>query len=318
MPAERGFGAGAGSGIDFTEIGEVSATMFHRVLRDFAVKLFGLVAQIGFNSRLFRRVFLAFYSVYKSRLEAGPVDELRRFVPEGSVVIDVGANVGFFSLRFASWVGPRGEVILLEPEDRNFEALQSLVVREGMIERSRLMKVAAAETSGKAMLKINPQHPGDHKLSLDDTGVPIDTVRLDDLLSDKGRSRPSLIKIDVQGAELSVLRGAPDILRHARPALFVELDEDGLRKFGASVADVLCYLKDFGYDAFWLEKGGKRTAASQSDIATRIAKLGYVDVLFLNADGKSSGQEDVEAGSSFRGSGLRVPGLTGNTDKSKE
>jgi FkbM family methyltransferase len=267
--------------------------MFQKVLRDLAVKLFGVVAEIGFQSSLFRRAFLALYSVYKQYLEAGPVDELRQFVPQGSIVIDVGANVGFFSRRFATWVGPQGEVILLEPEDRNFDALRSMLTREGLIGRSRLMKAAAAETSGKALFNVNPQHPGDHKLSVDDTGVAIDVVRLDDVLAEKRRGIPSLIKIDVQGAELAVLRGAPEILRLARPALFVELDENGLGKFGASVADIFRYLDGFGYDGFWLEKGGKRTAATQDDIAMRIARFGYVDVLFLSA--RDPGQEDVKA-----------------------
>jgi len=266
--------------------------MFQRLLRDLAVRLFGAVAGLGFKSSLFRRTFVALYSLYKQYLEAGPVDELRHFVPEGSVVIDVGANVGFFSRRFATWVGPQGEAILLEPETHNFESLQSMLTREGLKGRSRLMKVAAAETSGKALFKVNPQHPGDHKLSVDDTGIAIDTVRLDELVAEKRTGRPSLIKIDVQGAELAVLRGAPDILRQAGPALFIELDENGLRKFGASVASILHYLDGFGYNAYWLEKGGKRTAASQADIAARIAQLGYVDVLFLIANGEAVRQKN--------------------------
>jgi FkbM family methyltransferase len=262
--------------------------MVQRLLRDLAVKLFGAVAEVGFRSSFFRRTFLALYSVYKHYLEAGPVDELRQFVPDGSVVIDTGANVGFFSQRFAVWVGTQGEAILLEPEDRNFDALRSMLLRKGLIGRTRLIKAAAAETSGKALFKVNPQHPGDHKLSVDDTGVLIDTVRLDELVVDRRDGRPSLIKIDVQGAELAVLHGASDILRQARPALFVELDENGLRKFGASVGEILNYLDGFGYGAFWLEKGGKLTAATQGDITARIARLGYVDVLFLS-NGRSSG-----------------------------
>lgn len=264
--------------------------MFQKLLRDLAVRVFGVVAEFGSRSKLFQRMFLASYSMYKEYLEAGPVDELKQFVPVGSVVIDVGANVGFFSKRFASWVGPQGQVILLEPEDRNFEALQSMLNRDGLIGRARLIKAAASETSGKALLKINPHHPGDHKLSTDDTGVAVETVRLDDLVLDKGAGKPSLIKIDVQGAELIVLRGAPEILKQAKPALFVELDEAGLGKFGASVAQILGYMGSAGYDAYWLRKGGQCTRATESDIVAQISEIGYVDVLFLCSSGRASGR----------------------------
>lgn len=266
--------------------------MFQLLLRNLAVKLFGAVAELGFKSRLFHRGFLSFYSVYKTYLEAGPIDQLRQFVPSGSLVVDVGANVGFFSRRFASWVAAEGKVVVLEPEDRNFEALHSMLIREGLIDRCRLIKAAAAERTGKAQFRINPRHPGDHKLSMDETGIAVDVVRLDDVLPDKRNNSPSLIKIDVQGAELAVLRGAVDVLRRAKPALFVELDEQGLRKFGASVSAVLSFLGEFGYEPFWLEATGGRTAATQRDISARIARLGYVDVLFLVAAEKSHNRED--------------------------
>ncbi|KYG24602.1 hypothetical protein SE92_33770 [Bradyrhizobium sp. AT1] len=272
--------------------------MFQRLLRDLAVKLFGIVGEAGFKSSLFRRVFLTLYSGYKQYLEAGAIDELKQFVAEGSVVIDVGANVGFFSRRFATWVGPRGKVILLEPEEHNFKALQSMIERSGFIGRTRLMKAAAAERTGKALFKVNPRHPGDHKLSADGTGVAVDTVRLDELVVDKHKDRPGLVKIDVQGAELAVLRGAPDILRQAGPALFVELDENGLRKFGASVKDILDYLDGFGYAAFWLEKGGRRTSATDNDIAARIVEFGYVDVLFLLVNSVGASQQSPGDGNS--------------------
>ena len=61
--------------------------------------------------------------IYKQYFEAGPIDRLQEFVPSGSLVIDVGANVGFFSLRFAKWVGKGGKVISIEPEDRNYNRL---------------------------------------------------------------------------------------------------------------------------------------------------------------------------------------------------
>jgi hypothetical protein len=130
-------------------------------------------------------------------------------------------------------------------------------------------------------LEINPLHPADHKLSRDGTGLAVDAVVLDELMSDEGERRLSLIKVDVQGAEMLVLQGAANILRTARPALFIELHEDGLRKFGTSVSEILGHLAECGYEAHWLMRKGPHTRASAAEIHARVAQIGYVDVLFL-------------------------------------
>ena len=114
-------------------------------IRDSAVKLFGLTAKLGLQRiPLFNRAFLALYLIYKEYFEAGPVDRLREFVPAGSLVIDVGANVGFFALRFARWVGNDGKVIAIEPEDRNYIGLTEAIGREGLSSRVDIVKAVAA------------------------------------------------------------------------------------------------------------------------------------------------------------------------------
>src|SRR5665213_2879020 len=104
--------------------------MFQSLVRNSAVRLFGLVANLVQRFPPLNRAFLAFYALYKEYFEAGPIDRLREFVPAGCLVIDVGANVGFFSIRFAKWVGDGGKVISIEPEDRNYSHLLASLQRE--------------------------------------------------------------------------------------------------------------------------------------------------------------------------------------------
>lgn len=258
--------------------------MFQSLVRNTAVKLFGLVAKLELHHLpVLNRVFLVLYAVYKQYFEAGPIDRLREFVPSGSLVIDVGANVGFFSLRFAKWVGDRGKVISIEPEDRNYDSLISALKRKGLLARVEAWKAVASAAPGTTFLEINPLHPADHKLSRDGTGLPVTAVTLDDLVQDKGDLKPSLIKIDVQGAEMLVLEGAAGILIASGPPLFVELQEDGLRKFGTSVTAILAHLSRHGYEAYWLMRTGPHKRASPTEIHARVARIGYVDVLFLKA-----------------------------------
>ncbi|MER9865345.1 FkbM family methyltransferase [Mesorhizobium sp. M0185] len=250
-------------------------------LRDSAIRLYVLTAKLGLQSLpLFHRAYLALYPLYKRYFEAGPIDQLREFVPDGSLVIDVGANVGFFSLRFAEWVGDGGKVIAIEPEDQNYSGLICALERAGLLGRVEALRVVAAAEPGTTFLEINPLYPADHKLSQNGTGVPVTAVTLDGLLADKGPRCPALVKIDVQGAELLTLQGMIEILRFARPALFVELSDQGLNKFGASVLVVLRLLSDNGYEAYWLTRTGRRKA-SQSEIEARTTGTKSADVLFL-------------------------------------
>lgn len=258
----------------------INPRLMEKFLRQSAVWLFAWVTKLGLH-RLpgFDRIFLALYAVYKTRLEAGPIERLREYLPSGSIAIDVGANVGFFTRRFARWVGD-GEVIAIEPEQKNFRALCRTLEQDGLSQRVRTLQAVAAATAGPTHLEINPIHPADHKLSRDGTGVAVDAVRLDDLIDDKGPLRPCLIKIDVQGAEMLVLEGAPEILRIARPVLFIELSE-GLETFGSSTSALLEHLAKLGYEAYWLMREGPHLKASPEEIRSRIERSGYVDVLFL-------------------------------------
>ena len=95
-------------------------------------------------------------------------------------------------------------------------------------------------------LEINPASsrgsqafPGRHRFTRD-------AVTLDELVPDKRYLRPALVKIDVQGAEMLVLKGAASILKNAAPALFIELHEEGLSKFGTSVSAILNHLSNAG------------------------------------------------------------------------
>lgn len=227
-----------------------------------------------------RWLFEATYLTYKS-LEAGPVDRLASYVTPGSWVIDVGANIGFFTRRFARWVGKSGgRVLAIEPEDHNLERLKYWLGRNHLGDRVEVLPVAAAERDGTLFLAINPHHPGDHHLAK--SGVPVRVTTLDTLIRERDGPSVSLIKIDVQGAEHRVLMGATEILRRDHPALFVEMDERRLQENGSSVIGVAAFLGTFGYSPFRMDRSG---AAPVRDLATEAAcwrgRDSYGDILFL-------------------------------------
>lgn len=228
---------------------------------------------------LSRRIFWGAYRLYKSWFEAGDLEFLRGHVSPGSSVIDVGANVGFFTSAFANWVSGGGRVFAFEPEGENFRELARMLrghARGGAVDAVR---AAVADLEGEIPLAVNLSHPGDHRIS--DSGEKVPCVTLDRFLAGRGWPQVSLIKVDVQGAEMRVLRGAADTLSRCRPALFVEVADGTLRQMGSSAEELLARLDALGYRALRRAgRGGCRDVTS-GDILSRVRGDGYLDVLFV-------------------------------------
>jgi FkbM family methyltransferase len=234
-----------------------------------------------------RRGFESLYIVYKRLLEAGPTSKLRELVEPGSAVIDVGANIGFFSLSFGRWVGPRGRVIAIEPERHNFESLRRRIDRAHLSAIVEPIQAVAADQPGERRLAVNPTHPGDHRIA--DTGEPVRAVTLDQLTEGSSR-RVSLVKVDVQGAEQIVLGGASRVLAKDRPALFVEVDDEALRNFGSSARELIETVVARGYVPHDLSRQGLRPIADTEALLASAAAGSYTDVVFVIAAGRQGGR----------------------------
>jgi len=245
---------------------------------------YGALARTGVMQQPWaRRVFLAVYSAYKTWIESGPVDRLKEFVAPGSAVVDVGANVGFFTLKFARWVGRQGRVIAIEPDELNFTTLAAKIAAAGLQDRVDLHKAAAAAETGSVRLRLNEVHPGDHRISFDDEGIAVSAVTVDGLVAAVGVTTVSLVKIDVQGAEMLVLAGAQRTLATMRPALFVEVDDRALGSFGSSARALIAHLEEIGYRMHELVDNGPPRSLSQQQLSASLGRRSYIDVLFLPA-----------------------------------
>jgi FkbM family methyltransferase len=254
----------------------VKDRLVHRLLR-----LYERAVKAGLLDRPWaRRAFESVYLAYKRLLEAGPTSKLRDLIEPGTTVIDVGANIGFFSLKFGRWAGPSGQVIAIEPESRNMNSLRRRVGRANLGSIVECVQAAAAGEPGELRLALNPTHPGDHRLAA--AGEPVRAVTLDQL-TDGSLRRVSLIKIDVQGAEMMVLLGARRLLAADRPALFVEVDDEALRGFDSSAEELIETVLGLGYSAHTLTRRGIGPSTSAEALLANSAGGSYSDVLFLPA-----------------------------------
>ncbi|MGE3274341.1 MAG: FkbM family methyltransferase [Vicinamibacterales bacterium] len=227
------------------------------------------------------RIVLTAYEAYKRRIEAPFLPGMAPLVTPGSLALDIGANVGFFTEPFARWAGPEGRVIAVEPDPANFAALAHRVSSRGLATTVTLVEAAAAATAGPGLtLAQDPDHPGNHRLAPD--GLPVRGVTVDELVARVPDHRVSLIKIDVQGAELLVLRGAAQTLARHRPALLVEIDDDALRALGASAGEVCDYLAGAGYAPHAVSARGVGEPLARGEVVERSARGEYLDVLFVS------------------------------------
>lgn len=237
-----------------------------------------------FKHPVARRTVECAYLGYKFLIEASTLSPLRSIAVPGSTVIDVGANIGFFSVRFGRWVGPDGHVIAIEPEAQNMATLRRRVRRAGLQQTIDCVEAVAADRPGEMRLALQYQ-PGAHRIAA--AGKPVSAVTLDDLTMNEPR-RVALIKIDVQGAEMMVLTGARRVIEMHRPAIIIEVDDHALQRFEASAREMITLFADLGYRGHTLMRRGLRAWEAPEALIAHTANFS-TDVLFLPQASRLSG-----------------------------
>ena len=194
---------------------------------------------------------------YGQPYEPGLANAVVKSLSPGDVFLDVGANIGFFSVLAATCVGPKGKVIAFEPHPAARDVLKQAVAANGVSTIVEVIDAAAGAASGTVPLflsedsvlsTVDPSRAPsrEHFAFSDSIDVPL--VALDSWLGQRPdlRGRLRAIKIDVEGTEADVLHGMAETLSTSPPArIFCETEPDG-------PADVL--LRSYGYRASPLDQ----------------------------------------------------------------
>ena len=139
-------------------------------------------------------------------------DAFRRDVRAGDVVFDVGANLGAYTLLFAQWAGPGGRVFAFEPAPEPREGLTKLLDANGVSSRVTVVKAAVSAADGTATFFADGADGASRLVSSPHDGaLTVPTVTIDSVCRQE-KVAPRLIKIDAEGAELDVLRGARETI----------------------------------------------------------------------------------------------------------
>lgn len=156
--------------------------------------------------------------------EPNTFEVFRQLVRPGAVVVDLGANRGYFTVYLNELVGPEGIVFAFEPLPSSFLALERAVLRNGC-HQVKLVRKAAADREG--ITKFFPSHT--HYMASLDPGwagkaggeIEVEAIRLDTFFKSEARL-PDFIKMDIEGGGVYALPGMYDILRTCKPSLLLE------------------------------------------------------------------------------------------------
>jgi len=172
-------------------------------------------------------------------------EPIRAALEPGGTFLDVGANVGFYSMLALDVVGPMGTVHAFEIDQRPLRCLRKTIAREHLTNLF-LHEVAVGREDGTARIAVH-EDSGHTGIDDDSDGPEVRVVALDTWWRETGVQNVQAIKIDIEGAEGLALEGARELLRAARPVIVCEVDETLQRPFGYGPGDLRRLLSGLGY-----------------------------------------------------------------------
>lgn len=194
---------------------------------------------------------------------------LLRFLRPGDVFVDVGANIGYFSVLAASVVGAQGAVFAFEPDPNNYRLLRANAELNGFDDNINAVEVALSNTGGEGQLFLSEDNLGDHQVYVGDEdrkSVSIEFHRGSDYLMTR-LDQLDLLKIDTQGSEFQVIEGLMPLLLSLenKPRIIIELTPHSLRQAGASGRMLMELLETLGQPFWMIDHVGHHLLASNSE-----------------------------------------------------
>lgn len=210
--------------------------------KPFKIKIFYL-ANYLYNYLFF--LYKPFYFFYKTISDKEKIEFIKKNIKPGMIVLDIGANIGFYTVLLSKIVGEGGQVFAFEPDEKNYIFLRHNTKK---LNNVAIFRLAVGEVSKKIRLYLSDNLNVDHQVY--DIGenrkfVEVECVAIDDFLSED--KIIDFIKIDIQGYEYFALLGMKNIIERSKQMYFIsEIWPFGLKKSGADTEKYLNLIKNYG------------------------------------------------------------------------
>ncbi len=212
-----------------------------------------LCKRYGINYKLYIQDYqswlLYFYCDYDSSFD------VLKYSKKGYTIIDVGGNIGQTAMMLGKSVGKNGTIISFEPFHKTHKHFKYNLSLNKDINNIVLEHSGLGETiSVSSMVEVCSTNSGGNRITnsqeLDQTSVSVKITTLDEYILEKNISKIDLIKIDVEGFEMKVLKGSLNTLKRNKPDLFIEIDDTNLNKQGDSAQFMINFLLELEYDVY--------------------------------------------------------------------
>jgi FkbM family methyltransferase len=218
--------------------------------------------------------------------EEASKDLFLRMLRPGDVIFDIGANIGDYTLPTAYAVGSAGRVFAFEPVERSFRVLSKNIACNNM-DNVVALQCAVGDSDGVAPIYWDRSNFGGNSLNPNATTdlgsvSNVEISRLDTVCFRRGII-PDLVKVDVQGAELKVLRGALGLLGNGKTAFWLEFWPAGLEAFGGSRREFAELIFSGLRQAYRIAEG-QLEPVSRNQLVELAMHDGYTDILSVPRD----------------------------------
>lgn len=219
----------------------------------------GLILRIYPKNEVFRALFVR--GIYDPNL----VVVINSLLPRNGVFVDVGANIGCFSLLASRVIGKNGKILAIEPSSRDYARLVENVrnnnltdlistYRLAISDKSEIVKLSIAyeERSFLNTLRTDFSLKGIDKIGVED----VQSVSIDDLISKINVKRVDVLKLDIEGSELKALLGAKNVVERFKPAIIIGIN-GSFECFFSELEEIKNFLKKMNYRMYKLIENPK-------------------------------------------------------------
>jgi FkbM family methyltransferase len=190
------------------------------------------------------------YKAFKEKQDAFEISLMKKYIHKGDTVLDIGANIGFYAEILSDIVGEHGKVHCFEPDTINFNHLQN---RCKKLSNVTVNNKAVSEKTETIKIYTSKQLNVDHRTYKPDEydqEIEIEAIAIDEYL----KSKPvNFIKMDIQGFEMSAVKGMTRTLQSPDLKMLSEFWPYGMRKAGTSVLEYFKFLKQYDFTIYLIE-----------------------------------------------------------------
>jgi FkbM family methyltransferase len=214
---------------------------------------------------------LLWYAQNRQLPEPEVIHVMARAITAGDCVVDAGANVGFFTMLMSKLVGDRGRVLAVEPDRKNVVKLQ----KNADINSCRNVEIFDCAIGRGAGLAPIYGHTDNGQTHMFGQGEPVDFVGVETMDELIKQSKPSFIKMDIEGSETAAIES----LSYKCPCIVSELNSAALQRAGSSARDLMMIMRHRGYQRYQLHPSGAAPSLITEDQVI-IPKRENANILF--------------------------------------